>query len=122
MLEMLIVLPVLILMIFSMIEFAVMLSRWTVVSNAAREGARQSIVFRTNCVAADVESDVETTVQSRAAAFGLSVAPADISVTGACAGAGTNSFVTVDLAHNFVMLPGVSINLTGGSVMRNEGG
>lgn len=121
MLEMLLVMPALILMVFGMIEFSVLLSRWMAVSNAAREGARTAIVFRTDCVAADVEDDVRAVVQERGSQFGLTIAPTDIDVAGACAGAGTNSFVTVDLPHDFTMLPGVSISLTGGSVMRNEG-
>jgi Flp pilus assembly protein TadG len=122
MLELLLVLPLLVLMVFGMIEFSVLLGRWAVVSNAAREGARVAILFRNNCVSGDVESDVQDVVQARAAQLGLTVAPDNIDVTGVCGGAGTNSFVTVDLPHTFTMLPGLSVDLTAGSVMRNEGG
>ena len=122
MLEMLLVLPMLVLIVFGMIEFSVLLARWAVVSNAAREGVRTAIVFRPECDAGDVETDVRDVVQARAAQLGLTVDAGDIGVTGACGGPGTNSFVTVDLPHTFTMLPGVSIELNAGSVMRNEGG
>ena len=47
MLEMLLVLPTLVLMIFSMIEFAVLTSRWMVISNAAQRQhfAHNSLVW-----------------------------------------------------------------------------
>jgi Flp pilus assembly protein TadG len=121
MLEMLLVLPFLVLLVFGMIEFSVLLARWAVAGNAAREGVRVATLFRSDCDAGDVEDDVREVVQERASQLGMTVDVSDIEVDGACDGPGTDSSVTVDLPHTFAMLPGLSIDLTAGSVMRNEG-
>ena len=122
MLETVVVLPFLILLLFGLIQFGILFARWIVLSNAAREGARVAIVFRPNCAPATVGNDVVATVQARAAQFGLTVDPTDINVTGACAGPNTNAAVTVDMQFDIGILGGAGLlDLTAGSVMRNEG-
>jgi Flp pilus assembly protein TadG len=127
MLEMVIVLPLLLLLLFALVEFGILFGRWLVVNNAAREGAREAIVFRTGCDPTSVENDVVATVQSYGSSLGLSIPASDIGVSGTCGGPGTTSTVTVTSPFTFQTLPGIAtsigptINLTSSSVMRNEG-
>ncbi len=127
MLEMVIVLPFLLLLLFSLVEFGIMFGRYLVVNNAAREGARTAIVYRTDCNAATVENEVVTTVQNYTSALGLSIPIGDISAAGLCGGPGSQSTVTVTLPFTFQVLPGIAasigptIDLTTASAMRNEG-
>jgi Flp pilus assembly protein TadG len=126
MIEFIFVLPLLLLMVFGIMEFSILFSRLQTLSNAAREGARDAIVFRTNCNAGAVVGEVQTTVVNYAASGGVTVTPADITVTGACSGTGNDTTVQVINAYAFQVVrgfaPGLapSLNVTGTSVMRNE--
>jgi Flp pilus assembly protein TadG len=127
MLEMVIVLPLLLLMLFGMAEFGLAFGRWLTINNAAREGAREAIVFRQDCEVAPVEAEVLAVVQNYTSVLGLTVEPADISIAGVCGGGGSNASVTVSIPYDFLVLDaiapslGASIPLEGSSVMRNEG-
>jgi len=127
MVEFVIVLPILLMLVFAIVEFGVVFGRWQTLSNAAREGARTAIVFRTNCVSSAVESEVRQRVKDYASPLGIVLADGDISVSGACGSSTTSSTVSVTLPYTFKVLPGFaasvspSIDLVGNSVMRNEG-
>jgi Flp pilus assembly protein TadG len=127
MLEMVIVLPLLLLLLFALAEFGIMLGQFLMVNNAAREGARTAIVFRQNCDATTVEAEVVAAVQAYASMLGLTIPATDISSSGLCAGSGSDASVTVNFSYDFDVLPGIApsigtmVNLTGASVMRNEG-
>jgi Flp pilus assembly protein TadG len=126
MIEMVITLPVLLLLLFGIVEFSILFSRLQTVTNAAREGARDAVVFRLACNAATVQSEVSDTIQAYAASGGVTVSASDISVTGACSGANNNTTVQVVSNYAFKIVggfaPGLapSIDVTGTSVMRNE--
>lgn len=126
MVEMVITLPVLLLLLFGIIEFSILFSRLQTVTNAAREGARDAVVFRVACDPATVQNEVRTTVQTYAASGGVAVNASDISVTGACTGANNNTTVQVVSNYAFKVVggfaPGLApaIDVTGTSVMRNE--
>ena len=123
-LEMLFVLPLLFLILFGIIEFGLVLGRWQTVTNAAREGAREAIVFRQNCVAATVQTEVDARVAAYLASSGITADT--ITITGACTGSGNDATVTVNYAHpfqtvqNFAPSLGADIDLIGTSTMRNE--
>ena len=127
MVETVIVLPVLLLIFFAIAEFGILLGRFQTLNNAVREGARTAVVWRANCVVATVQSEVEAAVTTYAAGGQVTLTPADITTTGACAGGGTNTTVTASYAFPFVVLPGLApglgptMNLSASSVMRNEG-
>lgn len=127
MLEMVIVLPLLLLLVFALVEFGIVFGRWLAINNAAREGARDAVVFRASCNPTTVESEVVATVQAYTANLGLALAPSDISVSGQCGGAGSDSTVSVTIPYTFQTLSGIapslgaSIDLSASSVMRNEG-
>jgi Flp pilus assembly protein TadG len=127
MVETVIVLPLLLLVLFGVLELSVVLGRWQALSNAAREGARLAIVYRSGCNAPSVESEVQTRVQQYAAALGMSAEQLQIEVVGACGARNTLSTVTVRSAYTFRVLAGISdglspaLDLEASSVMRNEG-
>jgi Flp pilus assembly protein TadG len=118
-------------LLFGIIEMGLMFVRWQTVSNAAREGARTAIVFRSTCDAATVEAnEVRPRVESYLAAAGITLQDPqnDIDVMGICdQTAGATSSVEVTFQFNFLVLPGFAkgisptIPLVGRSVMRNEG-
>ena len=127
MVEMVFVLPVLLMILFGIVEMGVMLGRWQTVTNSAREGAREAIVFRQSCNAGTLQSDITTVVQSYCASANITIDPTDVQVTGLCAGAGTNATVQVTFPFRFQVLGGLvpglgpTLDLASTSVMRNEG-
>lgn len=127
MVEFVIILPLLLLVLFATIEMGISLQRWQAISNAAREGARVGVVYRSPCNAGTVLTEVRTQVVNYAAAGGITLAPADVTVVGHCGGAGTDTTVTVSTTYTFFVLGGLSttlgadIDLNASSVMRNEG-
>ena len=127
MVEFVIILPILLMLVFAIVEFGVVFGRWQTLSNAAREGARTAVVFRSSCVVSTVEAEVRQRVKDYAAPLGMTLTDADIDVSGVCGAANTSSTVSVTLPYTFKVLPGFaskvspSIDLVGNSVMRNEG-
>lgn len=125
MIETVIVLPVILLVLFGVLEFSIVLGRWQALSNAAREGARLAVVFRTGCNEAAVRDEVRARVEQYAATLG--VTPDDVDVQGACGDRDTNSTVIVRDAYDFRVLSGIgtrlapSLDIQASSVMRNEG-
>jgi Flp pilus assembly protein TadG len=127
MVEAVIVLPLLLMTMFAVIEFGVVFGRWQTVTNAAREGARKAVVFRTNCDKTAVDDEVRAVVKSYASGIGITLEDSDIAVDGTCGPKDTSSTVIVTLPYTFSVLPGFAasvnptITLLGNSVMRNEG-
>jgi len=127
MVETVIVLPLLLLVLFGVLEVSVLLGRWQALSNAAREGARLAIVFRTGCDAASVQEEVQARVEQYAAALGMAPAQLEVEVSGVCGARDSTSTVTVRSAYRFRVLSGLaetlapSLELVTSSVMRNEG-
>ena len=127
MVEFVIILPILLMLVFAIIEFGVLFGRWQTLSNAAREGARTAVVFRSGCNVTSVEAEVRQRVKDYAAPLGIVLTDADIDVTGVCGDSTTSSTVSVTLPYTFKVLPGFAasvsptIDLVGNSVMRNEG-
>lgn len=127
MVEMVIILPLLLMLLFAIAEFGLVFTKWQTLTNAAREGARDAVVFRVDCDAGTVVSEVQATVINYAAAGGVTVLPGDIIVNGACNPANTDTSVDVTHVYDFKVLPGfaASINptltLSASATMRNEG-
>ena len=125
--EMVIVLPLLLMILFGIAEFSVMFSRWQAVTNAAREGARTAVVYRAPCDVATVLGEVRDRVRSYTAPSGMVVTDAQIVIEGVCGTPATNARVQVTVPYQFRVLsnlmPSLSptINTVGDSVMRNEG-
>jgi Flp pilus assembly protein TadG len=124
--EMAIVLPLLLTLIFAIGEFGMMYTQWQTLTNAAREGARVGVVWRgTNCVQATVETEIQNAVSQYMAHTGVPTAAINTTTTGVCTGAGTQLRVTAQVPYSFAALPFLaglqsSINLGTSSTMRNE--
>ena len=96
-------------------------------TNAAREGARTAVVFRTDCDVDAVRTEVKTVVKGYVSGIGITLTDTDITVNGVCGAKNTSSTVSVSVPYIFTILPGFAasvnptIDLVGNSVMRNEG-
>ena len=123
--EMALVLPVLLLLVFAIGDFGIAFTRWNSLTNAVREGARVGVVFRDSCNSGTVATTVQNTVSTFAASSGLDGATIVTTVTGACAGTGTQLTVNASAPYNYIAMSALAglaptLNLNAQTVMRNE--
>jgi Flp pilus assembly protein TadG len=117
--EFALVLPVLLMIIFGIIEFGFIFYDKAIITNASREGARRGIVYISNT--AGVSSDVITsTVNSYCASYLVSLGSGTATptpstlVTGNCGVSGSSLTVTVNYPYSFLVLPNFASSLSGG--------
>ena len=124
--EMAIVLPLLLTLMFAIGEFGIMFTQYQTLINAAREGARTGVLFRgTDCAAATVKTQIATTVTDYMVGSGIQTGTLTTTSSRECAGSGTQLVVTSAVPYSFAALPGLaglqsSITLSARSTMRNE--
>ena len=124
--EMAIVLPLLLTLMFGIGEFGIMFTQYQTLINAAREGARTGVLFRgASCAAATVKTQIATTVTSYMVGTGIPTGTLTTTSSGECGGVGTQLVVTSQVPYSFAALPGLvglqsSITLSASSTMRNE--
>ena len=82
--EMTLVLPLLLLLVFGIGDFGIAYTQWNSLTNAVREGARVGVVFRNPCNAATVTTTVVNTVSTFAASSGLNGPSIVTTVTNTC--------------------------------------
>jgi hypothetical protein len=120
MVELAIILPRLLIVLFAIIEFGLILYDKALITNASREGARQGIVFRWD-VAADVynpftEPEIQVVVNTYLDSGNRLIPPA-APVTNVpppiCTGAGAQLTVRVTYNYNFFVLPNFITSITG---------
>jgi len=123
--EFALVVPLLIILIFGIIEFGVLLYDKAVITNASREGARYGIVLRqTRYTKAEIEAVAQSYCQNHLVTFvGTSVPVANATFT-------TQNFgdpLSVQVSYNyaFLVLPkflglGQTLNLQATTVMKYE--
>jgi Flp pilus assembly protein TadG len=127
MVEMALVLPVLLLVLFGITEFGLIFVRYQVILSSAQGGARTASLFRPDCNSGDVYIEVVAAVISSANRLGMELAEEDITVDGACA-AGRNVTVEVSYRHRLELLAGFlgllgenrNLPITAVVKMRNE--
>jgi len=128
--EFAITLPLLLIILFGVIEFSALFFDKAVITNASREGARAGIVYRYP------DPVTEGEIQDVAKAYcdshhlitfgGTSLNKADITATWSGFAAGDSLTVTVPYRYDFLILPNFITALTGGidltatTVMRME--
>lgn len=125
--EFAIILPILIVLVFGIIEFGLALYDKAVITNASREGARAGIVFKVPAVSdAEITAVIDSYCQNNLVTFGaVTDATTTITREGASA-SGDNLTVTVAYTYDYLLLPGFISSLTGGlnmnatTVMRME--
>lgn len=119
--EFALLLPVLMMILFGIIEFGLALYRQSILTNASREGARLGIV---QSVPAITNGQINTAIDNYLTPAGIT--PGDVSRTIVAGGiTGTPVTVTLTLPYTFAVLPGLTsvtpvINLTAQTVMRHE--
>jgi hypothetical protein len=121
--EFALVLPILILVVFAIIEFSVALYDKAMITNASREGARAGIVFRIPPVTdEEIGNVVNTYLGGNLITFG---GPAAASTTVIRNGSnppnpGDELKVTVDYTYTFLIIPNIITRLSGGITMVAE--
>jgi Flp pilus assembly protein TadG len=121
--EFALLLPLLILILFGIIEFGLVLYNQEVITNASREGARYGIVIGSPRPTGGQIQGVVSTYLTNA---GLTAGDASVSVTGAQGASGSDLTVSVTYPYNFLVLSnlaaglGSTLNLNGTTVMKLE--
>lgn len=124
--EMALVLPLLLMLMFAIGEFGIMFTQYQTLINATREGARTGVLFRgATCNAGTVKTQISTAVSTYMTGSGVPTGSITTNSTGECAGAGTQLVVTAAVPYTFAALPGLaglqsSMTLSARSTMRNE--
>ncbi len=124
--EFALVLPMLLLMLFMIVEFSIALYDKAVITNASREGARFGVVNAPASVrpsAGAIVTTVEAYCASNLISFGPSTPATTVSAP--CTAYGELLTVNVNYTYNFLVLPNFisgpgGITLTGHTVMRCE--
>lgn len=120
--ELALLLPVLMIILFGVIEFGVAFYRQAILTNASREGARLGIVQSVPPIA---NAAVDAKIDAYLTAAGLNPATVTRNTPVLTGGVGSNVVVTLTLPYTFVVLPALtsitpSINLVATTVMRHE--
>ena len=119
--EFALLLPLLMMIVFGIIEFGLALYQQAILTNASREGARLGIV---QSVPAITSGQINATIDNYLAAANIN--PGNVGRTIVAGGVtGTPVQVTLTLPYNFQVLSGLTsvvptINLTAVTVMRHE--
>ena len=130
MLETALVLPVVLLLLFSVLEFGRVYAEWNTGQASARAGARAASLFRAQCDVLSVENEVVAMVAAVIASNPLTRGKdPEVTVSNACStNADRLSCVTVKVPTDFSLLAGLSgffaapggFTLESTSVMRPE--
>jgi Flp pilus assembly protein TadG len=97
--EFALLLPVLLTILFGIIEFGMIMYGREVVTNASREGARAGIIQRTPPLTAGEITTVTTNYLT-----GTGISPAQVTITVPASGGGTGTPVTVTATYNYPWL------------------
>ena len=104
--EFAIILPLLLVLLFGIIEFSIMFYDKAVITNASREGARAGIVFDNPRIsAAQIQSVVQDYAENRLLTFGTP----DLKIQSPtiCSASGDELMVTVSYKYEFLIIPGL---------------
>jgi Flp pilus assembly protein TadG len=121
--EFALLLPLLMLILFGIIEFGLVLYNQEVITNASREGARYGIVIGSP---RPTTGQIQGVVNTYLTNAGLNSGNASINVAGAQGASGSDLTVAVVYPYNFLVLPnfaaGLSniLNLNATTVMKLE--
>ena len=117
--EFALILPIFLVIIFAIIEFAIALLDKAVITNASREAARAGIVFQVPKLNQGAIQTVAQNYCTALAAFGSSPAPT-VKVNGAQGAFGTPLSVEVDYDYTGLKFLVGPVTMTAITVMNNE--
>jgi Flp pilus assembly protein TadG len=120
--EFALLLPLLMMILFGIIEFGMALYRQAILTNASREGARLGIV---QSVPAITDAQINTRIDTYLTAAGIAPGSVTRAISPIVPVTGTPVTVTLTLPYTYVVLPGLTsitptINLTASTVMSHE--
>ena len=116
--EFALVLPLLLLMLFAIIEFSIAMYDKAIVTNASREGARRGILMLDpRTTAAEVAATVTGYCGTHLISFSAAPAVPSTTVSGSCGASGDLLTVTVAYSYTFFVLPNFLNTLTGPLVL-----
>lgn len=123
--EMAIVLPLLLILVFAIGEFGIAYAQWLSLTNATREGARVGVVYRNPCDPNTVNQEIRATVKDFAESSGVDPSTVMTFPYGTCSGTGTELWVLSVVPYNWVRLQALAglvpkTWLRARTVMRNE--
>ena len=125
--EFAIVLPLLVTLVFGIIEFSILFYNKAMLTNASREGARAGIVYADPRITdGDIETVVDNYCKDYLITFGTGDDTLSVTVSRSGTEAGDSLTVTVDYHYGFLVLPNFISTLIGGldlsavTVMRME--
>lgn len=106
MVEFAIVLPLLLILIFGMIEFSIMLYDKAMLTNATREGARLGILYNSpdRITEQQITDTIDVYLQNNLISLG-GASTWETTVPGTCTAAGAPLTVTVTYPYRFLVLP-----------------
>ena len=108
--EFAIVLPLLLLLLFGIIEFSIICYDKAMITNASREGARRAALFTFPRGAIDVENAVLSYTSNHLITFTAPNTPAVAVSPDFCATSGESIAVTVTYRYTFLLLPALTVN------------
>ena len=118
--EFVLILPVLLILLFGIIEFGLLLYNKQVITNASREGARYGIVSRSpRRDSTEIRVVVDAYCANHLITSGTSVAP-NTAVQSTGVVFGDDLTVTVTFHYDFFALPNFITSLLGGTDLRAE--
>ena len=125
--EFALLLPLLMMILFGIIEFGLVLYNQEVITNASREGARAGIIIRSPRTEAIIQGVVDDVVNTYLEGAGLNVSNATISASAiSCCAPGEDLIVNVTYPYDFLVLPSFAtsladtLNLNARTVMKLE--
>ena len=119
--EFAIVLPLLLVLVFGIIEFSILLYDKAMITNASREGARAGIVYSYPDRISDskITEVINTYCSSHLITFGTGTLPV-LEIARSGTSAGDSLTVTVRYKYDFLVLPNFIASLVGGTVIAGQ--
>jgi len=108
--ELALIMPLLVIILFGIIEFGLILYNQQVITNASREGARKGILFSPPPLERPTKEQIKTVVTNYTSGnlitFKSGTTPSPDVPTGPCTALGNDLTVTVDYQYTFLILDG----------------
>jgi Flp pilus assembly protein TadG len=120
--EFALILPIILLLVVGMLEFARAWNLHQVMTDAAREGARRAVLADTNAVNGQTKDSVKAAMWNRLAQFGYDPSKATMTITPLASWKHSAENITVNLVcpYRFWAVPWMSITMRTSFTMRNE--
>lgn len=117
--EFALILPILVALLFGIIDFGLLIYDKQVITNASREGARAGIVSKIPRLSvADITGVVDNYAKNYLVTFGAKTNPTTTVPSGSCAAFGQDLIVSVSYDYRFLFV--TTINITSQTTMKCE--